>query len=474
MDAGVRAPFRGGGIPPGVVMVQPVSDPEFSMLMEALGPFERNSRVAVALSGGPDSMALCLLADTWARRHGGRIVALTVDHGLRSDSTAEAAAVGGWMGALGIAHQVLAWEGTKPRSAVQAKARAARYELLTGWCRRAGILHLVLAHEMEDQAETVLMRLTRGSGRHGLAGMSAVSETAGVRILRPLLGVERARLTATLRSRQQAWVEDPSNLNPAFARIRVRQWLPALAQAGCGAAHLKGLAETFAAGRAESEAQIAALLARACSLLPTGHATLDRAALAAAPASTTRDALSRVLRTVGGGAYPAARDKVEAVRSWMDGGAGPSSVTLGRCRCLRRSDDILVCRENRHLPAPVAIRPGERIFWDERFDIEIGDAAAGVGTALQGDPMLVPLGREGWAEVLDAAPDRRRSAIPYPARLTLPAVRDSAGIVDVPHLGYRRSREAGMPSMFKKIIFSPRNSLSGVGFCLASRVSRTI
>jgi tRNA(Ile)-lysidine synthase len=455
-------------------MVQPVSDPEFSTLMAALGPFERNARVAIALSGGPDSMALCLLADTWARRQGGRVVALTVDHRLRPDSTAEAAVVGGWMGALGIEHRVLAWEGMKPRSAVQAKARAARYDLLTGWCRRAGILHLALAHEMEDQAETVLMRLTRGSGPHGLAGMSAVSETAGVRILRPLLAVERARLTATLRVRRQAWVEDPSNLNPAFARVRVRQWLPALAQVGYGAAQLQGLAETFAAGRAESEERIAVLLARACSLLPAGHATLDRAALAAAPTSTARDALSRVLRTVGGGTYPPARDKVEALWSWMAGGAGPASMTLARCRCLRRAADIIVCREGRHLPAPVMTGPGERIFWDERFDIEMGDAAAGVGTAMAGDPILVPLGREGWAEVLEAAPDRRQSAIPHPARLTLPAVRDSAGIVEVPYLGFRRSREEGAPRLFKKITFSPRNSLSGVGFCLAPPVSHTI
>ncbi len=457
-----------------MVMAQPVSDREFTTLMAALGPFERNARVAVALSGGPDSMALCVLADAWARRRGGRVVALTVDHGLRSDSATEAAVVGGWMGTLGIAHQVLAWEGTKPRSGVQAKARAARYELLTGWCRRAGILHLVLAHEMEDQAETILMRLTRGSGRHGLAGMSAVSETSGVRILRPLLGVGRERLTATLRARRQPWVEDPSNLNPAFARIRVRQWLPALEQAGCGAAHLKGLAEAFAAGRAESEGRIVALLARACSLSPAGFAILDRAVLAAAPTLTTRGALSRVLRTVGGGAYPVARDKVEAVWSWMAGEGGPSSVTLARCRCLRRSGEIIVCRESRHLPDAIMAGPGQRIFWDERFDIEMGGAAGGSGISLHGDPMLVPLGREGWAEVLDAAPDRRRTAIPHPARLTLPAVRDSAGIVEVPYLGYRRAREEGIPSLFKKISFSPRNSLSGVGFCLASRVSRTI
>jgi len=454
-------------------MVHPVSDLEFSALMAALGPFERNARIAVALSGGSDSMALCLLADAWARRQGGRVVALTVDHRLRPDSTTEAAAVGGWMGALGIEHRILTWEGAKPSAAVQAKARAARYDLLAGWCRRVGILHLALAHEMEDQAETVLMRLARGSGVHGLAGMSAISETAGVRVLRPLLAVERARLAATLRARRQPWVEDPSNLNTAYARVRVRQWLPALAQAGCDAAHLNGMAETFAARRAEGEDRIAGVLARACSLSPAGHAALDPAPLAAAP-STTRGALSRVLCTVGGGAYPAARDKVDALWSWMVGGVGPSSVTLARCRLLRRAGKIVVCREDRHLPAPVAARAGERVFWDERFAIEMGDPAADTGAAVAGDPMLVPLGREGWAEVLDRAPDRRRSAIPHPARLTLPALRDSAGIVEVPFLGYRRCRDEGAPSSFKKIIFSPRNSLSGVGFCLAPGVSHTI
>ena len=455
-------------------MVRPVSDSEFAALMTALGPFERNARVAVALSGGPDSMALCLLADAWARRRGGCIVALTVDHQLRSQSAAEAAEVGRWMAALGIDHRILPWEGPKPRSAIQAEARVARYGLLTAWCRQAGILHLTLAHDLEDQAETFLMRLTRGSGTEGLAGMSAVSETAGVRILRPLLAVERARLTATLRARGQTWVEDPSNLDSAYTRVRVRQWLPALAQAGCGPDHLNGMAETFAVRRMEGEDRIAGLLARACSLSAAGHATLDPAPLTSAPLPIALGALSRVLCAVGSAKYPAARDKVEALWSWMAGGAGSPSMTLARCRCLRRPNGIAICREGRHLPAPVAVAAGQRIFWDGRFDIEIGDVGAEDGTAATRNPILVPLGREGWAALLEAAPERRRTPIPYPARLTLPAVRDSDGIVEVPFLGYRRGQVKGAASLFKKIAFSPRNSLSGVGFCLAPRVSRTI
>lgn len=455
-------------------MDRPVADMEFAALMAGLGPFEGRTCLAVALSGGPDSMALCLLADSWARRRGGHVVALTVDHGLRAESATEAAIVGRWMAARGIEHRVLTWHGIKPRSAIQASARAARYELLTGWCRRAGFLHLLLAHEMEDQAETVVMRLTRGSGPHGLAGMSAIGEMAGVRILRPLLAIERGRLTATLRAHGQAWAEDPSNLDTAFARVRVRQWLPALAQAGCDPAYLNGMAETFGARRLEAEHGVAGLLARACRLSPAGHAALDPTALAAAPLTTSLNALSRVLCTVGSASYPVPRGKLEALWSWLTGAAGPSSVTLGRCRCLRRPNGIAICRESRHLPAPVAMEAGQRIFWDGRFDIEIDDVAANDGAGSAGGPMLVALGREGWTEIVATAPDRRRTPIPYPARLTLPALRDSAGIVEVPFIGYRRGREEGAASLFKKIIFSPRNSLSGVGFCLAPRVSRTI
>jgi len=442
--------------------------------MDELGPFEGRARLAVAVSGGPDSMALCLLADSWARRRDGHVVAVTVDHGLRAGSAIEAATVGRWMAARGIEHRVLTWDGIKPRSAIQARARAARYDLLTDWCRRADILHLGLAHELEDQAETVVMRLTKGSGARGLAGMSAINEMTGVRILRPLLAVERGRLTATLQALGQAWVEDPSNRDTAFERVRARQLLPALGQAGCGPGYLAGLAAAFADRRLESERAAAGLLARSCRLSPVGYAVLDPSALAAAPPETALNALSRVLCTVGVASYPVRRSKLDALWSWISGGAGPSSVTLAGCRCLRHSNGIVICREGRHLPAPVAMTPGERILWDGRFDIEMVEDGADGGAASTGTPMLVALGRDGWAEVAEAAPDRRRTPIPYPARLTLPAVRDSAGIVEVPFIGYRRGREEGMASLFKRMVFSPRNSLSGVGFCLAPRVSHTI
>jgi tRNA(Ile)-lysidine synthase len=163
-------------------------------------PFEPAPHIAVAVSGGADSMALALLAARWARQREGRVTGLIVDHGLRPNSAAEAKRVANWLGRRQIDHRILTWRGTKPETGVQTVAREARYGLLIDWCRRHGVLHLLVAHQLEDQAETVVLRLERGSGVDGLAAMPAAIETPWVRILRPLLALTRAELRAFLRS----------------------------------------------------------------------------------------------------------------------------------------------------------------------------------------------------------------------------------------------------------------------------------
>ncbi|HZD25370.1 MAG TPA: tRNA lysidine(34) synthetase TilS, partial [Alphaproteobacteria bacterium] len=159
----------------------PLTAAEFAALMAPFAPFEATPALAVAVSGGADSLALALLADGWARRRGGVATALTVDHGLRPEAAAEARRVGRWLAARGIPHRILRWRGDKPATAVQAKARAARYALLADWCRRHGVLHLLTAHHRGDQAETVLMRLAHGSGVDGLAGMARQRRLEGLR-----------------------------------------------------------------------------------------------------------------------------------------------------------------------------------------------------------------------------------------------------------------------------------------------------
>jgi tRNA(Ile)-lysidine synthase len=204
------------------LLTAPLTDGELAAALEAIGGFEARPLIAVAVSGGPDSLALIILADRWARQRGGEAWALTVDHGLRPESAEEARTVAGWLTDRCISHETLVWAGAKPQSGIQEAAREARYRLLGQWCRAHGVLHLLTAHHREDQVETYLIRRRAGSGIDGLAGMSAVRELAGCRLVRPLLSVPRARLLAVLKEEDQPFLSDPSNLDPAFERARLR------------------------------------------------------------------------------------------------------------------------------------------------------------------------------------------------------------------------------------------------------------
>ena len=234
---------------------RPLGDAEFAVLIERLGAFEPAPHVAVGVSGGPDSLALALLAAGWTRRRGGRLTALIVDHGLRAKSAREAATVARWLDARGIAHAVLRWDGAKPSSAIQARAREARHAILAEWCRRAGVLHLLLAHHRDDQLETALLRRARASGPDGLAAMAPVVERESLRILRPLLPIASARLRATLRALGQDWIDDPSNRNDAFARVRIRAELAQYAAAAIDG--LGGATDDRARARRDVEQDVA-------------------------------------------------------------------------------------------------------------------------------------------------------------------------------------------------------------------------
>ncbi|TAN55437.1 MAG: tRNA lysidine(34) synthetase TilS, partial [Magnetospirillum sp.] len=281
----------------------PLSADDFAGLMARLGPFESRPRLAVAVSGGGDSLALVLLAAEWAGAQGGEVVAVTVDHRLRPASGEEAARVGHWLGAHGIGHRTLTWDGMKPAADLQAAARRARYELLGAFCRSAGILHLLLAHHREDQAETLLLRLGRGSGVDGLAAMAMDRPTRWGRLLRPLLDTPRQRLRATLSVRGQPWIEDPSNSSAVFARVRLRQLAPALAAEGLGADRLAATARRLARVRDALEQAVAEAACRSVVLHPAGFARCDAAVLARLPDEIGLRLLARLVSVMGGGEY---------------------------------------------------------------------------------------------------------------------------------------------------------------------------
>jgi tRNA(Ile)-lysidine synthase len=296
--------------------------------------------VAVAVSGGGDSVALMhLLAGFAKARKLPPPVVLTVDHGLRKSSAADARKVAAWAKALGLKAHVLAWRGKKPRTGIEAAAREARYALMGAWLVKHGIAGLHVAHTMDEQAETFLLRLARGSGLDGLAAMRAVAPwpVPGFESLivhRPLLGIGRADLRAHLQSAGQTWLEDPMNDDDAFDRIKIRRAAAVLADAGLSSARIAAAAAHLSRARAALETVTEAVLVRAVRTVPLGDSEavlLDPAAITAAPREVGLRALSAVLMAVSGQPYRPRFEGLERLFDRIGTGELGAGATLHGC-----------------------------------------------------------------------------------------------------------------------------------------------
>lgn len=431
--------------------MMPLTAAEFERLMAPFVPFETAPHLAVACSGGGDSMALTVLADRWARARGGTVTALVVDHRLRPESAREAASVGRTLAGLGITHHVLVRADAPITGNLEDAARRARYRLLEGWCADNGVLHLLTAHHRDDQAETLLMRLARGSGLDGLAGIAPISIRRTCRVLRPLLTIPPERLRATLRERSVAAVDDPMNRDPAFQRARLRAARTFLAEEGLSAERLAATAARLARARSALETMVTATLARAVALDPLGYARVDAAALKAAPAEVGLRALAAVLATVSGADYPVRLEQLERLYGSLPADIG-GGRTLGGCQLVAKAHYVLVCREAAAIADRQAVASGTRLRWDGRFAVAVpADAPAGLSVG--------PLGSDDAARLVADGAD---GDVPAVVRLTLPALSDADGLAAVPPLGWCRpgidSRLAG----HEIAVFAPLRPLSGL------------
>ncbi len=430
----------------------PLSHDEFDALARDHG---LTAPLAVALSGGGDSMALLLLVLDWAARvygepaatgrtdalkgvlggAGAKVTALIVDHGLRAGSDREAEWVAGEAARRGADVHVLRRDGPPLRANVQAEAREARYRLMEAWCRAHRVPTLLTAHTQEDQAETVLLRLGRGSGVDGLAGMAARSmlrdETRKptIELIRPLLGVSRARLRAVLTAAGQDWVEDPSNQDPRFARVRMRGLADALAREGLTPARLAETAARFARARAALEDARDRLMSEAVVWHEAGYALLDAWTLARAPEDVALRVLAALVQAIGGQTHPPRLDRLERMLAALGSTGLERNRTLGGCRfaVAREQGTVLVCRENRALGPDVVLRSGQTALWDSRFRVGLpADSGGGV---------VRPLGRQGVG-LLREAMGRSPLGVPVLVRAALPALWRGARLVCVPHAGF--------------------------------------
>lgn len=398
----------------------------FSQEMKRLGPFEDNPSLAVAVSGGSDSLALCFLLHKWVTQEGGTLQAFHVDHQLRPESTPEAYQVKAWLEQHHIPCTILTWQTQKQlKTGLQEKARKARYALLDQACAQSHILHLVTAHHADDQQETYRIRQQAHSTDYGLAGMSAVTYFPHCRLIRPLLSFTKEELRTLLGN--HPYIKDPSNHNPVFQRAKLRQ----------SSLEKIDLVPYQEKRRAEEKAA-AHFLAMHAEIAPEGYGQMSLEALQKADQTTLQRALSFIIRCIGNLDYLPSPTSVEKLlQKWRSQNFSPTS--LGKCVLYVQHKNIWIVPDRRSLTKISSIPPQTK-FWD-RFLLE---------GSLPPDTYIAPVGSQGWSQIQPYV----QTDLPYHVVITLPAYWKSKKIVAVPFLGV-----PSLSSSYPSFLYQPKNSL---------------
>ena len=351
-------------------------------LRQAFAVYAGFSRVALAVSGGSDSLALMHLSLAWRQATSAPntdFIVLTVDHGLRPAAADEVKTVAKAAKAVGLDCQILTRKAPAGHTAVQANARADRYRMLCAAAREFGAGAIATGHTAEDQAETLLMRLARGSGVDGLAAMAPVSRIEDLALLRPMLGQTKRSLQAVLQDLGVAWIEDPSNADPAFERPRLRTPGLTLAAAGLSRDPLALSARRLGRARAALEAARDDANRALVTVNPDASVTIERAGFDALPEEIRLRLLAYWLGLMG---TPGAAMRMARVERSIDQLATEDTVvtTFAGCWIVTARGQIYLDREPGRYGLPeTPLAPGETVVWDRRFKIHLpATAKAGV------------------------------------------------------------------------------------------------
>ncbi|MEO1140526.1 MAG: tRNA lysidine(34) synthetase TilS [Pseudomonadota bacterium] len=394
-----------------------MTNPLASLLDRLTGQFAkiRLTELGVAVSGGSDSLGLLVLLSDWAARDGPKPRAVTVDHGLRPEAVSEAEHVAGICRQLGISHDVLSWSGWDGTGNLPDEARKARYGLIADWAQTRGLKQVAVAHTLNDQAETFLMRLAREAGVDGLAAMASTWRHGEIEFRRPLLDVSRNELRAVLRARGIAWVDDPTNTDHAFERARARAALDTLAELGLTPRTLCNVAGHMSDVRTTLYWYVF-LAARTHVTIDRGDILIDRKGFRTLPRDITRRLVQEVLKWIGGAVYPARGKAVDLMLESIRGGTG---MTLQGC-VLSVSPDTL--RFTREMQAVAGLRVTTNEVWDGRWRMT-GPWPTGA--------YVTCLGEAGLLE----CPNRAETGLPMATLTASPAIWRDGHLVAAPLAG---------------------------------------
>ena len=405
------------------------------LLLSACAAFAPDGfdRIGVAVSGGGDSIALLHLVHRCAPHAGWKVEAVTVDHALRDASAAEAESVAAYCATLGVPHASLRWDHGAIAGNVMDAARRARVRLIGDWARDCGIAHVALGHTADDQAETFLMGLARASGLDGLAGMRRDWREGGIIWGRPLLGHRRADLRSYLQRHGIAWVDDPTNDDDSYTRIKARKALVALGSLGITVEGLTATANHLAvAQHALDDCMQTAVKLHASET--GGGLHINRAGFDALPFDLQRRLLLAAIGWLSGDPYPPRSQKQATLLAAI---RGRRDATLNGCRFLSCPDMIRILREPKAIAAHETLTTA---LWDNRWHLD-GSHAAGLTIRALGD---------GLRQI----PDWRAAGVPRDALIVTPAVWQGDTLIAAPLANFAHGWTATVRPAFVSFLLS--------------------
>ena len=396
--------------------------------------FNKQVNVGVAVSGGSDSMAMLHLMARVAPQMGWSVHAVTVNHGLRPEAVTEAAFVASACVALGVPHATLQWQRIETTGNLQDQAARARYGLMAGWAQRHGITHVAVGHTADDQAENFVMRLARKSGIDGLSGMRREWDQAGVTFARPFLFHARAKLQAYLSNAGIGWMDDPSNENDRFARVRARKAMVHLQRLGISTTVLSDVSAHLSDARQALESY-SQDIAHRIVICRKGDVTIDWLGLQTSPSEVQRRVMIAALRWVSGSEYP---PRFAALQNLEMAIFRRKDKTLSGCRIVSSDVSVRIFREYKAVAGLSG--PTDQI-WDNRWQLK-GPHDPGL--------QIGALGLKG----LKACPDWRASGIPRLSLLSSPAVWQGDTLVAAPLAGFNDAWTARIVADFQSYLLS--------------------
>ncbi|MBL4740763.1 MAG: tRNA lysidine(34) synthetase TilS [Sneathiella sp.] len=414
--------------------------------------------IAIAVSGGSDSIALCLLAQKWCEKKSVKLVGLTVDHGLRAEAALEAQDVKLWLQKYGIEHHTLKWAGPYPDAGIQQAARHARYDLISEKCRALRVQYVLLGHQLEDQLETLLLRLSKGSGVQGLAAMDLVSERGAISLVRPLLTLARADLRLYLTENNQEWIDDPSNESPIYTRTKLGAVLKQIVTLpGSSMASVALGSKRLQRADRALEKITSDFLSSLVVISPFGYVSFPENFHKNMPEEIGIRFLERIFMYVRGGNGRPVLMSLEKLFTDICNSSIVSAATLAGCQLKKTKNSWIVCREPGRKGLPVlGFESDPSILWDDRFLVVDHRAE---NESSEGNSFTVQkIGDDGWKILANSEFLDNNLVLPNIVKKNLPAIWLGDKLAAAPLFSYY-SGVMGIAKGRFEVVFSPKSDL---------------